>query len=131
MRSIAWSMYNCQCVISYDYDEVAGDTPEKRSNHSHISRCQYHELLDGKDLHDALCLEQTQVAIVQRKIAEVRPDLLKLDDKGQAVLDEEKTSVTLDENREIVCVAIPLDAQEKADLKTELEAVTDRPVKVI
>lgn len=124
-------MYNCQCVISYDYDEVVGDIPEKRSNHGHISRCQYHELLDGKDLHDALCLEQTQVSIVQRKIAEVRPDFLTVDEKGQTVLDEEKAVVGLDDNRELICESPTLNDQEKADLKTELEAVTDRPVKVI
>lgn len=131
MRSIAWSMYNCQCVISYDYDEVAGDIPEKRSNHSHISRCEYHELLDGKDLHDALCLEQAQVAIVHRKIAEVRPDFLTVDEKGQIILDEKKAVVGLDDNRELTCESPTLNDQEKSDLKTELEAVTDRPVKVI
>lgn len=126
MNSIQWKMLNCECIIAYDYDPVLGDTVKNRVNHRHISRCPFHPTLEKDALHDALCLEQTQVAIAQKKIAEVHPEL-----KKEETIDLEKVVVGLDDKRDIVCVVIGLTDPEMADLKTTLESVCDRPVKVI
>lgn len=127
MKSVAWSMYNCECVIAYDYDEAQGDTVvANRVNHRHISKCQFHQDLETDALHDALCLEQTQVAIAQKKIAEVHPEVSK-----EGSIDPEKVVVGLDDKRDLVCVVTGLTDPEMADLKTTLESVCDRPVKVI
>lgn len=119
-------MHNCECKIAYDYDPVQGDSPELRSNHRHISKCQYHTDIEEKELHDTLCVEQSQVAIVHIKIAEIHPELI----KGDA-LDESKVSIALDENRDVVCVVQGLDAQKLSNLETTLKGVCDRDVKVI
>ena len=119
-------MLNCECVIAYDYDPVQGDAPEKRSNHRHISRCQFHQSLEEKALHDELCLEQEQVKIAQIKIMELHPELAK-----EGTLDDTKSIVSLDDDRSLKVVVSGLDAQEITTLETALKGVCDRDVKVM
>lgn len=126
MNTIHWRMLNCDCVIAYDYDPVQGDLPDLRSNHNHVSKCQYHQSLDGKSLHDELCVEQDQVAICQKKIIEIHPEVA----KGGS-FDPEKVVVGLDDKRDLVAVVIGLDAQEITTLETTLKGVCDRDVKVM
>lgn len=126
MNSIQWTMHNCNCVIAYDYDPIQGDSPELRSNHRHISKCQFHQALDGKDLHDSLCVEQDQVSICQKKIIEIHPEVAK-----EGSIDPEKVVVGLDDKRDLVAVVTGLDAQEITTLETALKGVCDRDVKVM
>lgn len=126
MNSIQWTQQNCECVIIYDYDPAQGDIPNLRSNHRHEIKCQFHQDLDSKELHDELCLEQDQVKICQIKIIELHPEVAK-----DGSIDPEKVVVGLDDKRDLVCVVTGLTDPEMADLKTTLESVCDRPVKVI
>lgn len=120
-------MQNCECVIAYDYDEAQGDTVvANRTNHRHISKCPFHQDLDDKALHDALCTEQDQVAICHNKIIEIHPEVEK-----EGSIDPEKVFVSLDDKRDLVAVVIGLDAQEITTLETALKGVCDRDVKVM
>lgn len=126
MASIQWEMQNCKCVIVYDYDPAQGDVPALRTGHRHSLKCPLHQALDGKDLHDALCVEQDQVAICHKKIIEIHPEVAK-----EGSIDPEKVVVGLDDDRNLVAVVTGLDAQEITTLETALKGVCDRDVKVM
>lgn len=126
MSSTQWEMHNCKCVIIYDYEPEQGDVPALRTGHRHTLKCEFHQALDGKDLHDALCLEQEQIKIVQIKIIELHPEVAK-----EGSIDPEKVVVGLDDDRNLVAVVTGLDAQEITTLETALKGVCDRDVKVM
>lgn len=126
-------MHNCECVIQYDYDEQAGDSPDQRSNHQIISPCPFHPDLNAVELYEELINEMAQVAACNQKIGELHPELLKVTDSetGDKGLDEAKVMVGFDEKRDLVASVVGLDTAKMENLKTELEAITDRAVEVI
>lgn len=129
LNSVKWHMPNCACVLEYDYDKELIDTPENRINHRHISKCDFHAGLVEKELHDELCNEMTQVSSCYKKIAELHPEVLKVSDQ-KLEIDPNKVFVGFDEKRALVAVVDGLDDQKTDQLKTELEAITDRAVEV-
>lgn len=111
----------CECIISFEWDGKSGDSPH--TNPVTINRCSLHsKLTDPTEHRDELYKSDFHRAMTQRKIIELLPEELKVNDGSDFYTFAERPILFYDKNG---ALRIQIKGLSKKDLEAIQTAINE------